>query len=301
MGKKSFALGMGLSAIMNNHTNNLDETIQKDENGQTVKKKKINLDLIDPNPYQPRTEFNEDELVELAETIEQQGLIQPITVRKFNGRYQIVSGERRTRAAKLAGWTTIDAYVHELLSDKKMAEWSLIENIQRVDLNAIEVAKSYEKLLENYGYTHDDLAKSVGKSRSAITNSLRLLKLPEQVQAWICEGKLSQSAARTLLSPEISDPEAVARDIIEKGMNVRDIEKLTKENKNSEPKPQPQQKEAQPLDPNISAFLQKMEEFFGTKVKLQQSADNASKGRLIIDYYSFEDLTRIQEKMEGLN
>ena len=120
MGKKSFALGMGLSAIMNNHTNNLDETIQKDENGQTVKIEKINLDLIDPNPYQPRTEFNEDELVELAETIEQQGLIQPITVRKFNGRYQIVSGERRTRAAKLAGWTTIDAYVHKLLSDKKM-------------------------------------------------------------------------------------------------------------------------------------------------------------------------------------
>ena len=124
-------------------------------------------------------------------------MIQPITVRKFNGRYQIVSGERRTRAARLAGWTTIDAYVHELLSDKKMAEWSLIENIQRVDLNAIEVAKSYEKLIENYGYTHDDLAKSVGKSRSAVTNALRLLKLPEQVQAWISEGKISQSAART--------------------------------------------------------------------------------------------------------
>lgn len=293
------ALGQGLSTIMQSHAQTLNDQLNQDENGNTIQVKKINLDLIDPNPYQPRTEFNEEELVELAETIEQQGLIQPITVRKFNGRYQIVSGERRTRAARLAGWTTIDAYVHELLSDKKMAEWSLIENIQRVDLNAIEVAKSYEKLIENYGYTHDDLAKSVGKSRSAVTNALRLLKLPEQVQAWISEGKLSQSAARTLLSPEISDPEAVARDIIEKGMNVREIEQISKDKKKEKAPKDPAVET--PLDPNIASFLKKMEEFFGTSVKLQKGSENASKGKLIIDYYSFEDLTRIQEKMEGLN
>ena len=293
------ALGQGLSTIMQSHAQTLNDQLNQDENGNTIQVKKINLDLIDPNPYQPRTEFNEEELVELAETIEQQGLIQPITVRKFNGRYQIVSGERRTRAARLAGWTTIDAYVHELLSDKKMAEWSLIENIQRVDLNAIEVAKSYEKLIENYGYTHDDLAKSVGKSRSAVTNALRLLKLPEQVQAWISEGKISQSAARTLLSPEISDPEAVARDIIEKGMNVREIEQISKDKKKEKASKDPAVEP--PLDPNIVSFLKKMEEFFGTSVKLQKGSENASKGKLIIDYYSFEDLTRIQEKMEGLN
>ena len=293
------ALGQGLSTIMQSHAQTLNDQLNQDENGNTIQVKKINLDLIDPNPYQPRTEFNEEELDELAETIEQQGLFQPITVRKFNGRYQIVSGERRTRAARLAGWTTIDAYVHELLSDKKMAEWSLIENIQRVDLNAIEVAKSYEKLIENYGYTHDDLAKSVGKSRSAVTNALRLLKLPEQVQAWISEGKLSQSAARTLLSPEISDPEAVARDIIEKGMNVREIEQISKDKKKEKAPKDPTVET--PLDPNIVSFLKKMEEFFGTSVKLQKGSENASKGKLIIDYYSFEDLTRIQEKMEGLN
>lgn len=293
------ALGQGLSTIMQSHAQTLNDQLNQDENGNAIKVEKINLDLIDTNPYQPRTEFNEDELVELAETIEQQGLIQPITVRKFNGRYQIVSGERRTRAARLAGWTTIDAYVHELLSDKKMAEWSLIENIQRVDLNAIEVAKSYEKLIENYGYTHDDLAKSVGKSRSAVTNALRLLKLPEQVQAWISEGKLSQSAARSLLSPEITDPESVARDIIEKGMNVREIEQISKDKKKEKASKDPIAET--PLDPNIVSFLKKMEEFFGTSVKLQKGSDNASKGKLIIDYYSFEDLTRIQEKMEGLN
>ncbi len=290
-------LGQGLNSIIQNHSFSLDEQINQDENGNLVKIEKINLDLIDANPFQPRKEFNQEELEELASTLKEQGLIQPITVRKYNGRYQIVSGERRTRAARLAGFQTIDAYVHELLSDKKMAEWSLIENIQRVDLNAIEVASSYEKLIENYGYTHDDLAKSVGKSRSAITNSLRLLKLPEQVQIWIGEGKISQSAARTLLSPEITDPEKIARDIIEKGLNVREIENLTKEKKQEKNSDTP--KTQNPLDPNLLAFLKKMEEFFGTSVKLQTASPDASKGKLIIDYYSFEDLTRIQEKMEG--
>ncbi len=300
MGKKSALGGQGLASIMQSHGYGEPNEIHQDENGNTVRVEKINLELIDPNPYQPRKDFSEEELRELADTIREQGLIQPITVRKFNGRYQIVSGERRTRAARLAGLSTIDAYVHELLSDKQMAEWSLIENIQRVDLNAIEVAKSYEQLINNYGYTHDELSKSVGKSRSAITNSLRLLKLPEQVQAWIMEGKLSQSAARSLLSPEISDPETVARDIIEKGMNVRQVENLAKENKKkeSESRPEPQDK---PLDPNIVEFLRKMEEFLGTSVKLQKSNEDASKGKLIIDYYSFEDLTRIQEKIEGTN
>ncbi len=290
-------LGQGLNSIIQTHNFSLDEQINQDENGNLVKIEKINLDLIDANPFQPRKEFNQEELAELASTLQEQGLIQPITVRKYNGRYQIVSGERRTRAARLAGFQTIDAYVHELLSDKKMAEWSLIENIQRVDLNAIEVANSYEKLIENYGYTHDDLAKSVGKSRSAITNSLRLLKLPEQVQIWIGEGKISQSAARTLLSPEITDPEKIARDIIEKGLNVREIENLTKVKKQE--KTSEKSNTQNPLDPNLLAFLKKMEEFFGTSVKLQTATPDASKGKLIIDYYSFEDLTRIQEKMEG--
>lgn len=290
-------LGQGLNSIIKSHSIGLEE-INQDANGNAIQVQKIDLDLIDANPFQPRKEFNSEELQELANTIQEQGLIQPITVRKSNGRFQIVSGERRTRAARLAGWKSIDAYVHELLSDKKMAEWSLIENIQRVDLNAIEIGKSYEKLIENYGYTHEDLAKSVGKSRSAITNSLRLLKLPEQVQTWIAEGKISQSAARALLSPGITDPESFARDIIEKGMNVREIENLSQKKKKEKSDKIPSET---PLDPNILEFLKKMEEFFGTSVKLQKNSEDASKGKLIIDYYSFEDLTRIQEKMEGLN
>ncbi len=145
----------------------------------------------------------------------------------------------------------IDAYVYELLSDKNMGEWALIENIQRVDLNPIELAQSYQQLIENHGYTHEDLSKSLGKSRSVITNSIRLLKLPIQVQNWIQEGKLSSGAARSLLSPDITDPEKMAKDIIEKGLNVREVENLRK-TKNSNPKSVKQE-----IDPNIKCFCQK--------------------------------------------
>lgn len=295
MGKKSIALGRGLNNIMQDHSVTIEQVIEKGEDGKGLRLEKIDLSLVDPNPFQPRKAFNEEELNELALTLKTQGLIQPITVRKFNGRYQIVSGERRTRAARIAGFQTINAYVHELLSDRNMAEWSLIENIQRVDLNPIEIAKSYEQLIENHGYTHEDLAKNVGKSRAAVTNSIRLLKLPENVQLWIQEGKLSQSAARSLLSPEITDPEQVAKNIIEKGMNVREVENISKqkkENKKVETAPIP-------IDPNILAFNKKLEEFFGTRVQIQSSKADNSQGKILIDFYSFEDLTRIQEKIEG--
>ena len=287
MGKKSQALARGLSQIMQDHR------MEKDENGQQLQVSKIPLNLIDPNPFQPRRVFNEEEITELAETIKKHGLIQPITVRKYNGRYQIVSGERRTRAAKFAGLTEINAYVHELLSDKNMSEWALIENIQRVDLNPIELAESYQSLLEIHGYTHEDLSETLGKSRSAITNVLRLLKLPEQVKIWVEEGKLSNSAARSLLSPEITDPESVARDIIEKGMNVRDIENITKKVKAEK------QKDKTPeIDADMADFQRRLQEFFGTKTSITPSAKNKEEGVITIHYYSMEDLNHLQELME---
>ena len=287
MGKKSQALARGLSQIMQDHR------MEKDENGQQLQVSKIPLNLIDPNPFQPRRVFNEEEITELAETIKKHGLIQPITVRKYNGRYQIVSGERRTRAAKVAGLIEINAYVHELLSDKNMSEWALIENIQRVDLNPIELAESYQSLLEIHGYTHEDLSETLGKSRSAITNVLRLLKLPEQVKIWVEEGKLSNSAARSLLSPEITDPESVARDIIEKGMNVRDIENITKKVKAEK------KKEATPeIDADMADFQRRLQEFFGTKTSITPSDKNKEEGVITIHYYSMEDLNHLQELME---
>ncbi len=295
MGKKSNALGRGLGTIIQDHSANIENVISQGENGQGLSIMKIPLDLIDPNPFQPRHNFNEEEIGELAQTIKEHGLIQPITIRKFNGRYQIVSGERRTRAARVAGLSTIDAYVHELLSDKNMGEWALIENIQRVDLNIVEIAQSYQQLIEKHGYTHEDLAKSIGKSRSVVTNTLRLLKLPESVQNWIQEGKLSSSAARSLLSPEITDPEQTARNIIEKGLNVRNVEQIAKDAKKEKTNPTEKKPE---MSADVAAFIKKLEELFGTKVQIHSPKQDYSQGKIVIDYYSFEDLNRLSNIME---
>lgn len=323
MGKKSLALGRGLSDILKDHSlnsalsNNSQDT-QAPQDSDQFRISEIELDLVDPNPFQPRKFFNDDELVELAETIEKHGLIQPIAVRKVGDRYQIISGERRTRASRLAGLKTIKAQVYDILSDSTMSEWALIENIQRVDLNPIEVAQSYQQLIENHGYTHEDLAKNVGKSRSAISNSLRLLKLPVQVQAWIQEGKLTSGAARTLCSEDVKDPEAIARLIIEKGLSVREAEALlhpTEPIEESSPTPLVNDTTAEPevntpavpavkkTKPELSAdlknFESRLEGFFGTKVELNPSASDQSKGTIVISYYSMDDLTRIQEIMEN--
>ena len=324
MGKQ--ALGRGLSAIFKSHdvlgtpADNVNQNSATNDNATPDNQKivEVNIDLIDPNPFQPRKFFNDDELVELAETIEKHGLIQPIAVRKVGDRYQIISGERRTRASKLANCKTIKAQIYDNLDDKTMNEWALIENIQRVDLNPIEIARSYQQLIDNHNYTHEDLAKTVGKSRSAITNALRLLKLPNQVQVWIQEGKISGGAARALCSEKITDPEAVAIRIIEDGLNVRQIEAIargedpfeTKEGEaenaptepsdelppevhGSEPAPKPQ------LSADMKQFESRLETFFGTKVALNPSAKDQSKGTIVINYYSMDDLNRIQELMEN--
>lgn len=288
MGKKS--LGRGLDAIFHDHALPAADSTDEMEGFRVVK---ISLSEIDANPFQPRKHFDESEIQELAETIREHGLIQPITVRKHSGRYQIVSGERRTRAARLAGLVEIDAHVHDMLSDKTMMEWAIIENIQRVDLNPVEVAASYEQLIENHGYTHEDLAQRLGKSRSAITNSLRLLKLPATVLAWVEEGKLSSSAARALLSPEISDPEKAARQIMEQGLNVRAAERI------ANPKSSIKQadKKSPPVDPHMAQIILDIQYALGTKVKLEGKGKDLSKGCILIDYESLEDLARIRDIM----
>ena len=324
MGKK--ALGRGLSDILRFHNvaapvsapesenNSAGNELEVDSSEKIVE---IAIDLIDRNPYQPRTVFNEEELTELANSIKQQGLIQPIVLRKVGDRYQIISGERRTRASKLAGFSTIKAQVYENLDDKVMSEWALIENIQRVDLNPVEIARSYQKLIDNYNYTHEDLAKAVGKSRSAITNALRLLKLPEVVLAWIEEGKIAGGAARALCSDKIADPEALARRIIDEGLNVRQIEAISRgedinkpKDETDEPakdvdtqpageKPETPAKPKPELSADMKSFENRLETFFGTKVQLNPSASKESEGTIVIKYYSMDDLTRIQELMEN--
>ena len=318
MGKQ--ALGRGLSAIFgshgvsNNSINNFSENAPVEDSNKKIVD--IDVSLIDANPFQPRKTFSDENLQELAETIKVHGLIQPIVVRKAGNRYQIISGERRTRATKLAGISTIKAQVYENLDDKTMAEWALIENIQRVDLNPVEIARSYQQLINNHNYTHDDLSKIVGKSRSAITNALRLLKLPEQVLAWIEEGKLNGGAARALCSDKVENVEELAKRVIDEGLNVRQIEAIIRGEDINQPKAESQVPEenvdTQPADapetpaktkPELSAdmknFESRLETFFGTKVQLNPSASTESKGTIVINYYSMDDLTRIQELMEN--
>lgn len=328
MGKKSFALGRSLSDILKDHSapaaaeiqqsnpqsgeNNVENSSAVDNSQRVVE---ISVDLIDPNPFQPRKVFSDDELVELAESIEQHGLIQPIAVRKVGDRYQLISGERRTRASKLAGLPTIKAQVYKNLDDKAMAEWALIENIQRVDLNPVEVAKSYQQLIDNHGYTHEDLSKIVSKSRSAITNALRLLKLPAQVLLWIEEGKISGGAARALCSDKIENAEELAKRVIDEGLNVRQIEAIARgedinQTREGEPeqssedqpevhKPEVEAKPKPELSADMKQFEMRLETFFGTKVQLNPSASTESKGTIVINYYSMDDLNRIQELMEN--
>jgi ParB family chromosome partitioning protein len=291
MGKKSMSLGRGMGDVLRDHEVNIEIiTAQKPSNAT-----KIPLDLIDPNPFQPRKSFSEDTLQQLAKSLEKDGLLQPILLRKNAGRYQIVSGERRVRAARTIGWNEIEARIFDLLSDENMAVWAIIENIQREDLDPIETANSYQKLLNTYGYTHDDLATKLNISRAALTNSLRLLNLPEQVQFLVAKGELSAGAARALLSPNISNPEKVAKEIIEKGLSVREVESFAQDLQ----KQKKTGKASTEIDPDMKNFLNLMQNALGTKVICKSSKKNPQKGILIISYSSYDDLTRIQQVIAG--
>ena len=317
MGKQ--ALGRGLSAIFGAHgiSNNPINNAAENAAPAVESNKIVDIDvsLIDANPFQPRKVFDDSGLAELSDSIKAHGLIQPIVLRKVGNRYQIISGERRTRATKLAGIPTIKAQVYENIDDKSMAEWALIENIQRVDLNPVEIARSYQQLIDNHGYTHEDLSKIVSKSRSAITNSLRLLKLPEQVLLWIEEGKIAGGAARALCSDKVQDPEALAKRVIEEGLNVRQIEAIARgediNQASAEERETEDDVDTQPADvaetpakpkrelsADMKKFASRLETFFGTKVQLNPNASDESKGTIVINYYSMDDLTRIQELME---
>lgn len=249
----------------------------------------VDIDEIMPNPFQPRKDFNREEIESLADSIKSQGLLQPVVLRKRAGRYEIISGERRLRAMKHIGEKSIPAIVKEKISDGKMLEMALVENIQREDLNDIEVAKSYQRLLFECGLSHKDLSEHIGKSRSAITNTLRLLKLPEKIQTLTREGKISSGHARALLA--IKDKQAqyaLVKKIISKGLTVRDIENLTQVKiKRGKTKA----KAGKHTDPDIQHQEDQLRYLFGTDVKIKNG--RGYKGRIEIQYYSREDFNRI--------
>lgn len=275
-------LGRGLSALLGEGT----LTASKEELLD------IALDLIEPNSEQPRTKFKEESLDELAQSIRANGVVQPIVVRRKNGGYQLVAGERRWRAAQRAGLHTIPAVVRDV-ADEKLLELALIENIQRQELNAIDEAKAYKSLVETIGLTQEMIAERVGKNRTVITTFLRLLKLPSNIQNLIEEEKISAGHGRALLMVENEDDQnRLARMIMEMSLSVRETEKAVKrvskggrqvaENKQVKPR----------LDANVRAAEAKLRRFLSTNVQIIPDGKGTG-GKIEVEYYGNSDLDRI--------
>ena len=245
----------------------------------------INMSLIDNNPAQPRKNFDPTALQELATSIKNYGVIQPIVVKKKGDRYLIIAGERRFRACKLAGVKTIPAVVRDY-TDSQIKEIALLENIQREDLNPMETATCMQELLKDYGWTQEELSEKLGKSRPAVTNTLRLLSLCPEVQDMIRSGKLSAGHARCLVVVQDKDVQIrLANMAITKRITVRDMEKAIKELSNPQVK-----REVKPLSVELKDFVNSMQHTFSTKVNIK---GDEKKGKIVINYYSSEDLDRI--------
>jgi ParB family transcriptional regulator, chromosome partitioning protein len=296
--EKRNALGRGLSALLND-----SESVQQNKNNasngpEVVNAGSINeisLAEIEINPFQPRTDFDEQALAELADSIKLQGLIQPITVRRMSAHsYQLISGERRLRASKLAGLTHIPAYVRTA-NDQQMLEMALIENIQRENLNAIEVAISFQRMLEECNLKQEELGERVSKNRSTVTNYLRLLRLPPAVQASIRDGQISMGHAKALLT--IDDPAKQIyyhQHIIKEGLSVRSTEDLVREVQRFQVKKE--SKRPEPVSFQVQKIQDDLASKFSTRVKLK--VDGHGKGSIEIPFLSQEDLGRILEIMD---
>jgi len=251
----------------------------------------IKINDIEPNTNQPRKNFDDEKLSQLAESIKQHGVVQPIIVKKEGDIYRIVAGERRWRAARIAGLTTIPVIVKEL-TNKQLMEVALIENLQREDLNPIEEAEAYNRLITEYNMTQEEISKTIGKSRSAVANSLRLLNLCEEVLEYLKNGELTSGHARCLVPIEEKESQIkIAKVIIEKQLSVRETEKLVKRFLS---KKTGQKKPRQELE-NIIEIEEKFTKVFGTKVKLMHGK---KKGKILIEYYSNEELERIIELVD---
>lgn len=251
---------------------------------------------VKPNPFQPRRQFREDALEELAQSIRVNGIIQPISVRKAGDEYQIVAGERRWRAAQLAGLAVVPVVVQEI-ADEKLLEVALIENIQREDLNPIELAEAFERMVTELSLSHEEIGRRTGKDRVTVTNTIRLLQLQPEVQQIVASGKLSAGHARALIG--IKDPNRqknIAYSVIAEGWTVRQIEKAVKDivqGTNERPDKPP----APPVDPNVRAAIDEMQQALGTRVRVIEKG--RGKGQIEIEYYSSDDLDRIYGIITG--
>jgi ParB family transcriptional regulator, chromosome partitioning protein len=252
----------------------------------------IDIKLIQRNPFQPRTKFDEKKLEELAESIRENGVIQPLILRRRGPIYELVAGERRLKAAEMVGFTEVPAVIREV-SDEKLLELALIENIQREELNPIEEASAYKKLIETVGLTQEVVAKRVGRDRSYITNFLRLLRLPEDLQQLVQEGKLSTGHARTLLGTDnLQTQRQLATKIIEQQLSVRETERLVREISEPTAKGPRVPVSVSVTDPNVKAAESKLRRRFGTKVRIIQNPQTL-KGKIELEFFDNQELDRL--------
>ena len=273
------ALGRGLNALL--------RTVETTTAGLA----EIAVDQIDANPFQPRRSFSADKLKELADSIRASGLVQPVLLRRSGGRYQLIAGERRWRAARQAGLAAIPALVREI-GDRDALELALTENLLREDLNPLEAAQGYAALQQKHGLSHEEIAEHLGLDRSTVTNTLRLLRLPPEVQEMIVEGAISAGHARALLSLESAQAQLrLAKLAVKQGLSVRQVENLAVV-RGSKRAIKPGAKEVSKLDANLRAAVLEMERTLGTRVKVR---GDEKRGRIEISYFSAEDLNRLYE------
>lgn len=274
---KNKGLGKGLEALISGLEQEENETIQE-----------VSLQELRPNPYQPRKQFDEQAMQELAESVKQHGIVQPLIVRESIHGYEIIAGERRFRAAKLANLRTVPVIVRKC-SDDQMMEIALIENLQREDLNPIEIAKAYRKLMDHFSLTQEELARRVGKSRPYVANFLRLLQLPAEIQVDVSRGTLSMGHARALLAVTKQDLQMkLAKKVVNEQLSVRDLEALIRNMQEGEKKKE--KKKPKPVAPIIKQYEEWLQQLFETPVKIKQGR---RKGKIEIEYYSEEELERI--------
>ncbi|MEO1049479.1 MAG: ParB/RepB/Spo0J family partition protein [Bacteroidota bacterium] len=295
--KKRSALGRGLGALLEDSPSSTTSIAKEGIVPNVGSINEIALEDIDVNPFQPRTHFDDDALNELADSIKTQGIIQPITVRKLaQNKFQLISGERRFQASKRAGLEKVPAYVR-MADDQQMLEMALIENIQRENLNAIEIALSYQRLITECDLKQEQLGDRVGKNRTTVNNYLRLLKLPPDIQAALRDKKISMGHARALVNIENVDLQLhIFNRAIEEDLSVRKIEALVREAMSEKPEPVAQKTEVSE-NPEIKQLQSRLTSHFGTKVVIK--ADNKNKGEIKIPFLSTDDLNRILDILDA--
>ncbi len=289
--RKKRALGRGLDALIPNIA------ADDDAGSQTSKSfLECDIDVIEPNRYQPRSHFATEELAQLSDSIRSQGVLQPLLVRRLEMGYELVAGERRLRAAKMAGLETVPVVVKDV-SNAEMVEMAIVENIQRENLNPMEEAEAYHQLITEFGLTQEQASARVGKSRSAVANFLRLRQLPAPIKESITQGRLSMGHARALLGADTPAQQSAAwRAIIQKSLSVRQTEDLVKRLRNAAKTIE--RKKGTTEDRHLNNLAENLSRRFGTKVQIKR---RGKKGKLEIDFYSDDDLNRLLELFDALN